>query len=403
MGLNWAQAGQNAAAGLDRMSQNKMQQADMLYKEVAEQNRMRFEEKIQQDQRDFLTKSDQAKWDRDQPYRTAELNLRGQEIEATTRLRESQQDATEAYQQASLAQGAQRIGLEGERVGLEGERVSQYAEQSQAKTMQDQSEFDRRMLKDLEDRRKSAAGTFDPASKRVQADWDFEFGKEMLSIKGKTPQEITEKRGLYEEAYKYLTSSFTVPSDEEKFTAVQENLSKAFTQSRKLASDYANMPEEARRRVQEEFNALGDKQSSAALKNIITKQAGNPLGSWSEDPAANADQAKATDANDTTDKVGKAERDHPMKPGKYDWQASSKMSKEDRRSYQAQQVKSVAAWKKAVEERAKQLAEEMGFDWRKDLSARDTLMAKAEEELTKSGSEEKLWADAPTKLAGGGK
>jgi hypothetical protein len=75
MGLNWAAGLAGAASGLDQMAGTRMHEADMVYKEVSQRNRERFQSQEAQKQRDFLSAEKQNQRDWEQPFKTRALDI----------------------------------------------------------------------------------------------------------------------------------------------------------------------------------------------------------------------------------------------------------------------------------------------------------------------------------------
>lgn len=109
MGLNWSEGLKQAGQGLDQMTNIKMQEADYIYKEMAQQNRQRFSTSERESEQDFLTSERGAK----ETFQSSEGDKDRASRDAAT---EAQRENTQAYRDASLGVQRQRNqGLETDR------------------------------------------------------------------------------------------------------------------------------------------------------------------------------------------------------------------------------------------------------------------------------------------------
>lgn len=122
MGLNWAEGLKQAGQGLDQMSGIKMQEADYLYKEVAEQNRQRFRTSEREDEQSFITGERESK-------QTFESTESAKDRTSRDALTKATQEQTNAYREASL--GVQRQRNEQIATGAARDDERQQAEQDQ--------------------------------------------------------------------------------------------------------------------------------------------------------------------------------------------------------------------------------------------------------------------------------
>jgi hypothetical protein len=124
MGLNWSEGLKAAGKGLGQMAGMKMQEADWKYKEMAQQNRQRFQAQEAETQREFLSAENKTKRDWETPFkeegldiqregqalRLEELKLQGLRYETSERQTDERIDIertrAETAQQAQVARNA---------------------------------------------------------------------------------------------------------------------------------------------------------------------------------------------------------------------------------------------------------------------------------------------------------
>ncbi|MEE8403389.1 MAG: hypothetical protein V3R93_06515 [Candidatus Hydrothermarchaeaceae archaeon] len=123
MGLNWGQGLENAAAGLNRMAGQKNKEADLLYQDMAEKNRLRFRAGESQKQRDFLSSEAETRREWEEPFKTKGLALQETQIKISgdikkiqTQMQGEQNKMSNYWQQLSHELSERKAALEAMRL-----------------------------------------------------------------------------------------------------------------------------------------------------------------------------------------------------------------------------------------------------------------------------------------------
>ncbi len=198
MGLNWGQGLENAAAGLNRMAGQKNQEADLLYKDMAEKNRLRFRAGESQKQRDFLSAEATTRREWEEPFKTEGLALQKTQIEISgdikkiqTEMQGEQNKMSNYWQKLAHELSERKAALEAMRLEqVESANVTK-EKRLTAKERQDAYEFD---IKDLGENLTNTEVKKTPfISEEESSALDVEISRAKAAVKARKQQHTFDK------------------------------------------------------------------------------------------------------------------------------------------------------------------------------------------------------------------